>query len=404
MQRPVPSLKILIPILAMLSAFAPVATDMYLPGMSIMAQALQTTPGMMQASIAVFFLGIAIGQSIYGPLIDHFGRKPLLLLGIGVYALASLGCIFVTQIEWFLALRFLQAIGGSAGMLIGRAIINDLFDRTETARVFSLLLMITILAPILAPIGGGWLVYHVSWQSIFWFMLFFSLACLGLVSWQIPETLTPQKRQPLSFGNTFRVYAALLHNPRFMIPALSGALVQGCIFAFITGSEFVFTQLFGLTAQQYSWLFALGASSVILSNSANRMALKRWPVEKVFAAGLLVNAAFGLCLLLAATSGKLWLFAVPLWLVIATLGFVGANGMAMSMAASGTNAGSGSGLIGVLQFAMAFAVSSLVAASQNGTIYPLALAMCLCGLSGCLLWFTQRHKALSHAPGPDSRG
>lgn len=392
MSKPSIPLKVLIPVLAMLSAFAPVATDMYLPGLSLMTEVFQTTTGRVQATISVFFLGLAIGQSIYGPLIDRFGRKPPLLVGVGLYVLASLACMWVTDIGWFIAMRFLQAVGGAAGMLIGRAIINDLFDRTETARVLSLMMMVIILAPILAPIAGGWLVVNVSWQSIFAVMLVFGVVCLLLVVFLIPETLPPGHRQELGFGRVVHTYAQLLTRPAFAIPALCGALAQSCMFAYITGSEFVFTQLYGLSAQQYGWLFALNAAGIIVATNGNRFSLKRWPIERIFTAALVANAVFAAALVLLVGSPSLWWFVLPLWLLIGTLGFIGANAAAIAMGASGRTAGSGSGLIGVMQFGVAFAVSGTVAATQNGTAYPMALTMLVCSTAACALWFGTRRR------------
>lgn len=380
-------LRILIPVLAMISAFAPIATDMYLPGLSHMTGVFQTTTGHVQATISVFFLGLAVGQAIYGPLVDRYGRKPLLLTGIGIYVAASLGCMLVERIEWFIALRFMQAIGGSAGMMIGRAIITDLFDRTETARVLSLMMMVVILAPILAPIAGGWMVPNLGWRSIFAFTLIFGLVCWALVAWLIPETLAPENRQPLSFGNTLSTYLHLLRNPHFIIPAISGSLIHGSMFANITGSEFVFTQLFGLSEQQYGWMFAFNALGIILATNGNRFSLKRWPIERIFGTALAANLLFGLALVALAGTARLWVFIIPMWLLIATLGFVGANSTAIAMSATGRHAGSGSGLVGVMQFGLAFLVSSAVAATQNGTAYPMAITMLLCGLAGCTLWF-----------------
>lgn len=380
----------LIPILAMLSAFSPIAIDMYLPGMSHMAEMFQTTPGHIQATVTAFFLGLAIGQAIYGPLIDRFGRKPVLLIGIAIYMLASFACIWVTDIETFIALRFLQAIGGSSGMMIGRAIVNDLYDRTETARIFSLLMMIVILAPIAAPVTGGWMLVHFGWQSIFLLMLLFAGLCAVLVFFLVPETLNPANRQPLSFSQTFATYASLLTNRRFVIPALAGALVQSCLFAYITGSEFVFTQIFRLSEQQFSLLFAVNAMGVIVGNFGNRYLLKKWPVDKILGAALLLNVVAGAALLLLVQAQSLLLLCIPLWLMIASLGFISANAAAIAMGASGKNAGSGSGLIGVMQFGVAFVVSGAVALSQNGTAYPMTLAMALCGMAASVLWYLCR--------------
>ncbi|RMX06475.1 Bcr/CflA family drug resistance efflux transporter [Corticibacter populi] len=390
LRRPVP-FGVLVTVLAILTAFAPFATDMYLPGMSLMEGAFQTTPGRMQATVSVFFLGLAIGQVIYGPLSDRFGRKPPLLAGTVIYTLAALACAWASSVEMFIALRLLQALGGAAGMLIVRAIISDLFDRTETARVLSLMMMVMMLAPIIAPLAGGWLMVHLGWQSIFWFMFGYGLLCVALALWCVPESLPPARRQPLGFASTFEAYRSLLGQAAFVVPALAAGLAMASMFAYITGSEFVFIQLHGLTPQQYSALFAFNAFGIILANLINRRCLLRWPVERIMGMALAAHGALGLVLLaVVGTAAPLMVFVPALWLFILTLGFIGANGAAVAMGATGRHGGSGSGLIGLMQFSLAFIVSSTVAATQNGTAYPMVLAIMVCALVACGVWFAAR--------------
>ncbi len=396
---------LLIAILGMLAAFAPLATDMYLPGFHLMAADFGVPETGIEVTLSVFFLGLAIGQGLYGPLIDRFGRRIPLLIGIGVYVVATAACLLTTDIRVFTALRFLQAVGGCAGMIVGRAIVNDVFDPRESARALSLLLVIMTLAPILAPILGGFIVTHADWQAIFLVMLAFGLLCAWLVWRQVPETLNPADRQAVHVRSIVGTWVSLATHRAFIVPALVGGLAQACMFAFITGSPFVFIRLHGVSAQAYGWLFALIASSLIVASQVNRIALNRWRPDALLGPALALNAVGGIAAVLAAWTGSLAALLTALWFGIGALGFIGANAAASAMAASGTRSGSGSSLVGMLQFGCAFLVSSLVAATQNGTAYPMTLAIAVCGALATLLWIlASRDRGRLNSRSRDDRG
>jgi len=376
----------LIAILGMLCAFPPLATDMYLPAFPQMAKSFGVGDGGIAATLSTFFIGLAVGQAIYGSLIDRYGRRGPLLLGIGLYVLTSALCLITSNIALFIGLRFLQAVGGCAGMIIGRAIVSDLFNEQESARILSLMMMVMTLAPILAPILGGLILDVSCWQMIFVVMLAFGVTGWLLVWFGLPESLPPGKRRADNLGGMVRAYWKLLNIRAFLIPTLVGGLAQACMFAFITGSPFVFISLFGISDQAYGWLFASIASGLIIAAQCNRIALKHWSPATLLSAALTLNIAAGLLMLVYSGSGILILLLIPLWFAIATLGFIGANAAAIAMAASGQYLGVGSALIGVLQFGCAFLVSSLVAAGQNGTSYPMVIAIAVSGLLAGLIW------------------
>jgi len=376
----------LVLILGMLTAVAPFAIDTYLPAFHRMAVSFGTGDGSIEATLSIFFLGLALGQAIYGPLIDRFGRRGPLLIGVGIYLTATLLCLFTSDITVFTGVRLLQAIGGCAGMVIGRAIVRDLFDARDGARVLSLLMMVVTLAPIVAPLLGGWIIAVSDWRMIFVFLGVFGVLCLLLVWLGLPETLPVRDRRALGLGSAFRTYGRLCRHRQFIVPALAGGLAQASMFAYITGSPFVFIGLFGVSEQHYGWLFGMNAIGLIIAAQGNRIGLRRWSPSALLGAALAVNVLAALGLLAVAGSGSLVTILVSLWFVIASLGFIGANSAAIAMAASGEDAGSGSALIGVLQFGLAFLASSLVAAGQNGTAHPMAIAIAISGLSAGVLW------------------
>ncbi|MDR3516204.1 MAG: multidrug effflux MFS transporter [Azospirillaceae bacterium] len=386
---PVPTGRI-IAILGMLAAFAPLATDMYLPGFHLMADDFGVPESNIEMTLSVFFLGLAIGQAVYGPVIDRFGRRIPLLAGVALFLTATLLCLVTADIGVFTALRFVQAVGGCAGMIVGRAIISDLFDARESARAFSLLLVVMTLAPILAPILGGFIITHAGWKAVFLFALAFGLLCAGLVWFFVPETLAPEKRRIETLGEILRIWGDLMIAPNFIVPALVGGLAQACMFAFITGSPFVFINLHGVSAQTYGWLFALIAGALIIASKINRSALHRHGPASLLGMALILNALAGVGTLVMASTGSLVALLVPLWFATGALGFIGANAAALAMVASDRHIGSGSSLVGVLQFGCAFLVSSLVAATQNGTAYPMTIAIAGCSTAAAFIWFLAR--------------
>lgn len=371
----------------MLAFFAPCATDMYLAGFPSMAQFFGVGVGQIQITLSVFFLGLAVGQMFYGPLIDHYGRRRPLLCGIALYIATTALCLVTRNIEQFIVLRFLQAVGGCSGMIVGRAILNDVFDARENARAQSLLMVVTTLGPILAPTLGGFLIAQFGWRSAFLSMLALGLLCMFLVVVFIPETLAPEDRLSQSLSSIFHTWFELLRNPSFSIPTMAGGFAQACMFAFITGSSFVFIDLYKISVEAYGLYFALIACALIVFAQINRSALYRWRPESLLSFSLVLNVVAGLCLLASVRVNSFIVLLIPLWFSIGSLGFSGADSVAVAMLASGKNSGSGSSLIGVLQFGCAFAVSSLVATAQNGTAYPMTLAMLVCGTIAALLWF-----------------
>jgi len=377
----------LIPVLAMMSAFGPVATDMYLPGFAQMAASFSTTSSHIESTLSAFFLGLALGQSLYGPFIDRFGRRGPLLGGIALFIVATVGTLLTDDIEVFIAMRFLQGIGGCAGMVIGRAIVNDLFPPRETARVLSLMMIMITTAPIVAPVLGSLILAVAHWRVIFLLVLGFALLCMGMVWRYVPETLTPEKQQPLNLKSVWRAYSTLLCQGSFLRPALVGGLSMASLFAFITGSPFVFMGVFGVSEQQYAWIFGLVSCGLIIGSQLNRMCLRRWSSAQVLGVGLGVALVASLMLTAVAGSHQLALFLAPLWLAAATLGLISANAAALAMSRTGAYPGSGSALMGTMQFGLGFLVSSLIATAQGGTAWPLALAVVTCSLLASALWF-----------------
>ncbi|UVJ44603.1 multidrug effflux MFS transporter [Pseudomonas sp. LS1212] len=368
-------------ILGALSAFGPLAIDFYLPGFPAMATAFGTDEKHIQTTLAAYFLGLSIGQLAYGPVADRFGRRVPLLAGVVLFTLASLACAYAPSLDALIAARFVQALGGCAGMVLSRAIVSDKCDAVASAKVFSQLMLVMGLAPILAPMLGGVLVNLYGWQSIFIALTLFSALSALAVALGLPESLPAnQPRQPLS--GALRQYGRLLKDKVFIGHALTGGIAMAGMFAYIAGSPFVFIKLYGVPAEHYGWLFGANAAGFILVAQVNaRLLAKRGPAF-LLARTIWVYLASGLVLL--GISGlhtqALWPLLIPLFVCIASLGCIIPNASASAMNGQGARAGSASALLGCLQFSVAAGAASLVSILHDGSALPMALVISLCGL------------------------
>ena len=368
-------------ILGALSAFGPLAIDFYLPAFPAMALAFGTDENHVQMTLAAYFLGLSIGQLAYGPVADRFGRRIPLLIGVGLFTAASVACAYAPDLEWLIGARFIQALGGCAGMVISRAVVSDKCDAVGSAKVFSQLMLVMGLAPILAPLLGGLLVNTTGWQSIFLALTGFSALAGLAVATGLPESLPAHiPRQPLS--GALRQYGRLLADPIFLGHALTGGIAIAGMFAYIAGSPFIFIKLYGVAAEHFGWLFGINAAGFILVAQVNaRLLAKRGPVF-LLARAVWVYLAAGLTLLAVSSlhTAQLWPLLIPLFICIASLGCISPNAAACAMSGQGARAGSASALLGCLQFSVAAGASALVGVLHDGSAVPMAMVISLCGI------------------------
>jgi len=375
-------------ILGALSAFGPLSIDMYLPSFAAISRDLEASQAQVQFTLAVFFGGLGLGQAFYGPISDRYGRRRPLCFGVTLFVLAGAACALARSIEGLVAWRFVQSIGGCAGIVIARAVVRDRFDERESARVFSLLMLVMGLAPILAPLIGGQILVLFGWRAIFWTLAGFGLACLTAVVLVLGESLPSERRTAGGLSDALRVYARLLSDRAFMRFNLSGALAIAGMFAYIFGSPFVFMQIHGVRPDRYGWLFGLNALGLIGASQLNRLALGRVAGAGILSRALYVTAAAGVALLIAAWTGAGGLPALllPLFVYIASLGFVLPNVTAAALAPQGRNAGSASAMLGTVQFGAGAVVGMLLGALGDGTAVPMAALVAACGLSSLAVY------------------
>ncbi|WP_153769523.1 multidrug effflux MFS transporter [Labrenzia sp. CE80] len=381
---------LLVTVLALLAVFPPVATDMYLSGLDQLAHSLGASDAAVELSLSLFFLGLCVGQLIMGPAIDGFGRKGPLIVGIAVFTVTSVALLLVGDVTIFNGLRAVQAIGACAGMVVGRAMVTDLFEGREAAKTMTVLVMLMTIGPVMAPFVGSLFLTAWGWQSIFVFMVILGLASASLSMIVLPETLPKEERGDTPFRDAFKGYARLVSNPRFLIPAFVAALVQAAMFAFITASAGIFKSFYGLDNMTYGLLFGLVAASLAVFSHINTRLLNHYSPEVLLTACLPVFALLGGGLFALSSTQNLWVFVVPLWFAIGFVGLLSANAMSIAMEAARGGAGVGSALLGACQFAIAFLCSTVVALMTAEDASPMAIGIFVPALAALALWFAGR--------------
>jgi DHA1 family bicyclomycin/chloramphenicol resistance-like MFS transporter len=356
---------------------------MYLPSLPTIVRELNASSAAVQISLAMYFVGMAIGQAFYGPLSDRIGRKPVLYLGLGVFFGASVGCALAWNVESLVAFRFLQALGGCAPIVVPRAVVRDHFDERESARMLSMLMLVMGLAPILAPTIGGQLLVILGWRSIFWVLAVYGAILLLLVAVFLRESLAPERRRPQPFRAILTTYGQLLRDRTYLGYVLAGGFMFAGLLAYIAGSPFVFIEVFHVPPERFGLFFGTNAAGLIAASQINRWLAGRTEPRRVIAAVLPVAMLSGFGILLSAYSGVGGFpgILIPLFCFIACYGFIMPNTTAVAMASHGAIAGSASALLGTLQFVLGATAGALVGELGNGTAVPFAAVIAGCGLS-----------------------
>jgi len=370
-------------ILGALTAMGPLAIDTYLPALPTIARELHTSDALVQVSLSVYFVGIALGQAVYGPLSDRLGRKPALYLGLAMFILASIGCAVAWSVELLIGFRFLQALGGCAPLVVPRAIVRDHFDQRGSVRMLSILMLVMGLAPILAPLVGGQLLGLFGWRSIFWAHAIYGSVWLAAVAFGLGESLSVARRQRQRVGAVLTMYGRLLSDWTFMAHVLVGALIFAGLLAYISGSPFVFIELFHVSPSQFGVYFGINALGIITASQINRWLARRLEALQILRRVLPVSLVASVALVADAVTG-FGGFAgilVPLFVYIAMHGFVMPNTTALAMAPHGAVAGSASALLGSIQFILGALTGTLVGVLSNGTSVPLAAVVAGCGMT-----------------------
>lgn len=378
----------LVLVLGMITAIGPFSIDMYLPSFTNIAQDLHTTVAHVSLSLSSFFIGISIGQFIYGPLLDRFGRKKPLYVGLFIYLVASIFCTFAGSADSLIALRFLQALGSCAGMVASRAMVRDLFAVEDNAKVFSMLMLVVGVSPIIAPTLGGYITTAFGWHAIFVALTVMAAIILASVYFILPESRDPDPAYSLKPAAIVSRYLGVLKEPQFYTYAFTGAIAAAGLYAYIAGSPSVFMEIYKVSEKQYGWIFALVAAGLIISSQINSLLLRTYKSEQIIRVALFCQSLTGISLFIGSWNGWIGLFGTILLILIflSCQGFTFPNSSALSMAPFHKNAGSASALMGAIQMGIGAFTSALVSFLSNHTPMPMTGVMAGCAIASfCIL-------------------
>lgn len=385
-------------LIALLATIGPLGIDMYLPSIPAMAQSLGSSEGAIQLSLMTFFVGLMLGQLLYGPLSDKFGRKPLIFIGLSIFALASMGCAYVetaTQLQW---MRFIQGCGGSIGMVIAFAIIKDSFHGAEMGKMMSMVLAILGLSPVAAPLIGDALQHMGSWRNIFIFLAVYAVVVMLAVAIKLPETRLAEQRANFQLNKTVQHYLKIVSDRQFIVYALTLCIAQAGFFAYIAGSASVFISEYQLSSTQFSVLFAINAIGLIGAAIFNPKLHEKWGVlstyKRINTAYFIVMAILMSCLMASIT--HLYLLCAGMFMTVTLLGFIMPTGSQLALMHQHQHAGTASALLGSLQFGFGAVISLITGALAIFGVIGLVGIMLGCATVSvliCLLFFPQHAHA-----------
>ena len=367
----------LILILGSLTALGPFSIDMYLPGFAGIAKDLNTSVANVSMTLSSYFIGISAGQLLYGPLLDRFGRKRPLFIGLIVYILASLGCVFVTDIDTFIGLRFVQAVGSCAATVASVSMVRDLFPVKDIPKVFSMLMLVVGLSPMLAPTIGGYITADYGWHTVF-----FILMCMGiviLIASQIvlPNTYLPDTSISLKPRPIITNFIKIIKEPQFYTYAFAGAIAFSGLFTYVAASPIVFMDIFKVDAKTYGWIFAFMSLSFISASQVNSLLLRKFKSEQMIFGALISQTFVVILFLILSINDLLDLYGtiIMLFLFLACLGISNPNTAGLTLAPFARNAGSASALMGAIQLGLGAFVSFAVGIFVDNSVVPMVIIM-----------------------------
>lgn len=389
----------LILILGLLTAIGPLSIDMYLPAFPDIAKGLNTSVSSVMLSLSSFFIGISVGQLIYGPLLERFGRKKPLYFGLIIYAVAAIGCATTLSVNGLILFRLFQALGGCVGMVASRAMVRDLFEVKDNAKVFSTLMLVVAVSPIIAPTLGGYITAYLGWRYIFGMLIIVITIILIAVYFLLPESKIPDPNFSLRPTAIAKSYLAIIKNPQFAIYTFTGAVAYAGLYSYISGSPYVFMVIYGVSEKYYGWIFAVIAGGLISASQLNNILLKKYRSEQIVKAALFFQNSFGILLVTTSILGthNLYLTILLILLFLCCQGFIFPNASALSMAPFSQNAGTASALMGFIQMSVGAFLSALVSMLQNGTELPMTGVMASCSISASVLYAIGKKRVINKA-------
>lgn len=361
-------------LLAVFCALGPFTVDMYLSSFPQIMKSFGTNASMVQASLTSALLGLSLGQIIIGPLSDIHGRRKPLLFSMILFFISSIGCAISPNVEVFIVLRFIQGFSASAGLVIARAIVRDLYNGVELTKFFALLTTITGVTPLLSPLAGSAVISFTSWVGVFIFTGIVGIYLTIMTVWNVKETLPIAQRIPSNFKDLLKNYAILLRDGKFMGYGLSSGVLFAGVFAYISGSPFIYQNIYNVSPQMFSILFALNGISLMLGAQLVKRLAGHTTPHNIFLIGLLSSFISSLAILIVVLSnGPLAALVISLFLFNSSIGIVGPISFTLAIESQGHMAGSASALLGILPFLLGSITSPLVGMAGEYSAIPLGV-------------------------------
>lgn len=384
----------LILILGSLTALVPFSIDMYLPGFTTIAKDLDTSASKVSLSLTGFFIGISAGQLLYGPLLDRFGRKKPLYMGLLVHILASIGCSFARNIDALILLRMVQAIGSCAAMVAAMSMVRDLFPVKESAKVYSLLILVLGASPMIAPTAGGYITAVFGWGYVFYVLAAIGAAVLIASVFGLPDSYKPDTGMSLKPAPILRNFYEVLTRPQFYTYALTGSIAFAGLFAYVAGSPMVFMDVFGLSGKVYGWIFAGLSIGFIGMSQCNTLLLQRFSSEQIISVALTCYAITGVLLFAAAMLQVLSmpLMIVFLFIMLGCVGIINPNASAMALGPFDKNAGSASALMGAAQMGLGALASVGIGLFDKPSVLPMTSIIMLSSLLAIAVFYLGKRR------------
>lgn len=389
----------LVLILGSLTALGPFSIDMYLPGFPAIAKSLHTTTAQVSLTLSGYFIGISVGQLLYGPLLDRFGRRNPLYFGLGLYIAASICCFFVSTIEQLIVLRFFQAVGSCAASVAAITTVRDVFPVKDNARVFALLILVLSVSPMLAPTVGGYVTTYWGWHFIFVILTCIAILMLIMVVFFLPENYKPDKSyslKPLPIINSFW---SVMKQPQFYTYAICGSIAFSCLYTYLASSPIVFMELYHVKTQVYGWIFAALAAGYIGSSQLNGILTRKFQSEQIVKFSLPALALVALCFLVGSVANILGLYGTiaMVFLLLCCIGITYPNTSALSLAPFAKNTGTAASLMGALQMSAGTLVSALVSFYKSHSTIPMSALMAMAAVLALVILLAGRRSIIKPA-------
>lgn len=387
--------RLIIWILGILTTVSPFSIDMYLPAFDQIAEEFGTTQAKVSLSIASYFIGLAVGQMVYGPLLDRFGRKRPLYFGLVIYLIASVFCMQSRSTEALVVWRFVQALGGCVAWVGAMTMVRDFFPVEESSRIFSLLVLILGMSPLLAPTFGGFIATALGWQWIFVFLCIIVVLILILVYFYLPEGHAPDPSISLKAGPILATFTSILKHPQFYTYTFAGSFSFATLFIYVAGSPVIFMQMYDLQPQVYGGIFALLSVSFIGGSQLNILLVRKYSSARIFYTALVIQFIANILFLIFAWNGWLGLYSTigMFFIVLGCIGIINPNASALALAPFSKNAGSASALLGFTQIGVAALASSGVGLFDSSDMRPIVFMLAATSLVAFVILFIGQKKS-----------